>query len=69
MGLIDEAIEIFELIVEMFPTSVDAYDGLGSAYMDAGNNESAIQSFKRSLELYPRNSGAYDMLKMAQAQQ
>jgi tetratricopeptide (TPR) repeat protein len=52
-----------------FPESVDAHDALGSAYMNAGNYESAIRSFTRSLELYPINSGAFDMLNMALAQQ
>ncbi len=65
---LDEAIEILELIVELFPESVDAHDDLGSAYMNVGNYEPAIRSFKQSLRLYPINSGAFDMLSMAQSQ-
>jgi glyoxylase-like metal-dependent hydrolase (beta-lactamase superfamily II) len=62
----DDAVEVFRLVAEKFPRSVDAHDWLGVAHMEAGHKEPAIRSFERSLELFPLNSGAYDLLRMLQ---
>ena len=60
---IKEAIEIFKLNIESFPSSANAYDSLGEAYMVNGNKENAIKNYEKSLELNPNNVNAKEMLK------
>jgi tetratricopeptide (TPR) repeat protein len=50
---VNEAIELFKLLVEEFPNSANAYDSFGEAYMTAGNKELAIKNYKKALELKP----------------
>ena len=57
-GLIDDAIEILKLNVEMFPDAANPYDSLGEAYLAAGKRDLALASYKRSLELNPKNANA-----------
>jgi CubicO group peptidase (beta-lactamase class C family) len=59
----DAAIAVFRLNVEAFPTSANAYDSLGEAYMTKGDKELAIKNYQRSLELDPQNTNATEMLK------
>lgn len=62
-----EAIEIFRLNVEEFPTSWNVYDSLGEALMNAGNSPEAILMFEKSLKLNPDNeSGKANLKKMKQ---
>lgn len=64
-----EAIRIFQLNVEAYPTSSNVYDSLGEAYMDDGNNPLAIVNYQKSLELNPKNRGAVDALRKLNAPQ
>ena len=57
-GRTADAIEVFKLNVEMFPTHGNPPDSLGEAYLAAGNRALALASYKRALELNPRNEGA-----------
>ena len=57
-----DAIRIFQLNVELYPKSWNAYDSLGEAYMDHGDKELAIQNYQKSLELNPKNAGAVQAL-------
>jgi tetratricopeptide (TPR) repeat protein len=50
-----EAIELFKLVVKLFPQSWNAYDSLGEAYGVAGNKAAAIENYEKSLELNPKN--------------
>ena len=59
----EEAIKAFNLNVELFPESFNAYDSLGEAYMKAGNNELAISNYLRSLKLNPENESGIRALK------
>lgn len=52
-----EAIAVFDLNAEAFPTSYNAYDSRGEAYMAAGDKVQAIRDYKKSIELNPRNTG------------
>lgn len=52
------AIRIFQLNLEAYPQSSNAYDSLGEAYMDGGNKPLAIVNYQRSLELNPKNRNA-----------
>ena len=57
------AICIFQLNVEAYPQSGNAYDSLAEAYMDNGDTRLAIANYQKSLELDPSNSNAVEMLK------
>lgn len=54
---VNEAIDLFVLIVKYNPTSWNAYDSLGEAYALAGNKELAIKNYRKSLELNPESEG------------
>lgn len=60
---IDDAIRIFVLNAEYFPTSGNAYDSLGEAYMKKGEKEIAVAYYQKSLTLDPTNDNAVKMLK------
>ncbi len=59
----NEAIRIFELNVEAYPASSNAYDSLGEAYLDDGNKRQAIAKYQKSLQLNPKNHNAVQMLQ------
>jgi peptidylprolyl isomerase len=63
-----EAIEILKLNVEDHPSSANAYDSLGEAYMRAGDTPNAITNYEKSLELDPKNANAAEMLKKLRGQ-
>jgi tetratricopeptide (TPR) repeat protein len=63
---VNEAIELFNFMVEEFPLSANAWDSRGEAYMKAGKKELAIQNYKKSLELNPDNDNAKKMLEQLQ---
>ncbi|HVI07224.1 MAG TPA: DUF2306 domain-containing protein [Candidatus Binatia bacterium] len=58
-----DAVRIFQLNVEQFPKSSNAYDSLGEGYMDAGNKALAITNYRKSLELNPKNANGAKMLE------
>jgi CubicO group peptidase (beta-lactamase class C family) len=60
---LEEASRIFELIIEAFPNSSNAYDSLGEAQMKLGKNDLAIKNYRKSVELNPNNQGGIDFLK------
>jgi predicted alpha/beta superfamily hydrolase len=62
-GMINAAIEVFEMNVKMNPQSANAYDSLAEAYMKSGNKEKAILYYEKVLELDPDNENAKTMLK------
>ena len=45
-GMIEAAIEVFKMNIEMNPQSANDYDTLGEAYMINKNNELAIKNYK-----------------------
>ena len=59
---VDEAVELFEFMVEEFPQSANAYYSLGEAYMKAGKNNLAVESFRKSLQLNPDNENALKII-------
>ncbi len=52
-GHTQEAIRLFQLNVEVYPNSMNVYDSLGEAYMNAGNKKEAIINYEKSLALNP----------------
>jgi len=61
-GKIEEAILLFLLNVELFPTSSNVYDSLAEAYMMKGDNQKAISNYQKSLELNSNNLNAKKMI-------
>lgn len=57
-----EALVIFQLNLEEFPRSSDAYEGVGESYLGVGDTSKAIVNLKRSLELNPKNQAVSDVL-------
>jgi glyoxylase-like metal-dependent hydrolase (beta-lactamase superfamily II) len=62
-GSIQDAIKIFELYIEEFPESWNAYDSMGEAHMMNSDKEQAKKYYRKSLELNPSNTNAEEMLK------
>ena len=60
--MIDAAIEVFRINVEMNPESSNAYDSLGEAYILKGDTGAAISNYRKALELDPENTNAAEML-------
>jgi uncharacterized protein len=50
---VDDALAIFKLNVEQFPSAFDTHESLGEALSSAGNRVAALAEFKRSVDLYP----------------
>jgi len=61
--MVDAAIAIFKLNVEMFPAAFNTYDSLGEACLAAGKTDLAISNYERSLELNPENDNAVTVLQ------
>ena len=60
---VEEASKVFELIIEAFPKSSNAYDSYGEALMTLGKNDLAIKNYRKSVELNPNNQNGIDFLK------
>jgi tetratricopeptide (TPR) repeat protein len=60
---VDDAIEVFQRNVAVYPDSWNVYDSLGEAYMIAGDKERAIRLYRKSLTLNPDNKNGRAMLK------
>ncbi len=66
LNKIDEAIKIFKINVVAYPSSSNAYESLGEAYLNKGDKEQALVAFKASLKLDATNQDAIRMLKRIQ---
>jgi len=62
-GKTKEAIEIFQLNIEQYPKSSNAYDSMGEGCMMAGDTKLAIKNYEKSLKLNPENDNAKQMLE------
>lgn len=62
-GKINEAIEIFKLLVAEYPSSSNTYDSLAEAYQKSGNNEMALINYEKSLALDKDNFNAEDQIE------
>lgn len=51
----EAAIKIFQLNVDSFPNSWNAYDSLGETYLAVGNTELARKFYHQSLNIHPGN--------------
>jgi tetratricopeptide (TPR) repeat protein len=64
---IDEAIEVFELNVQNYPGSFNAYDSLAEAYLSKGDKVLARQHYEKSLELNPASESGRKQLEALEA--
>ncbi len=55
-GHVEQAIAVFEINADAFPTSWNVSDSLGEAWLAAGDRERAAELYRRSLELNPGNA-------------
>jgi CubicO group peptidase (beta-lactamase class C family) len=60
---LEESSKIFQLIVEEFSTSWNAYDSYGESLMMLGENDLAIKNYRKSVELNPNNQNGIASLK------
>ncbi len=60
---LDEARALFELNVNLFPNSSNAWDSYGECLMCIGDIPNAIKSYEKSLELNPGNQNAADTIR------
>lgn len=52
---IEEALEIFKLLVAEFPKVANTFDSLGEAYLLAGNEELSLLNYEKSVAMDPNN--------------
>ncbi|MDX1372522.1 MAG: tetratricopeptide repeat protein, partial [Nitrososphaeraceae archaeon] len=62
-GKKQQALRFFQLNVNNYPLSSNAFDSLAEAYMVLGDKENAIKNYKKSLELDGTNENAREMLQ------
>ena len=62
-GRTSDAVQIFALNVEAYPSSSNGYDSLGEAWLAAGDTSKAVANYKRSLELDAGNQNAAQLLQ------
>ncbi|MBI9053294.1 MAG: hypothetical protein JEY96_05720 [Bacteroidales bacterium] len=58
----EEALKIFKLNTELYPTGFNTFDSYGECLLDLGYKEKAIVAYKKSLELNPENKNAEKVL-------
>jgi uncharacterized membrane protein len=58
-----EGIRIFQLNVENFPRSSNAYDSLAEGYLRAGDKAQAIAKYETAIQLNPKNLNSKVMLQ------
>ena len=59
---LNDALEIFKLIVEEFPNSSNPYDSLGEAYLAVGDSIQSLKNYEISLKLNSDNFNAEDQI-------
>jgi hypothetical protein len=64
---VDDAIVVFELNTELYPSSWNAWDSLAEGHMTAGHRDLAIKFYEKSLELNPKNEGGRTALEKLRA--
>jgi tetratricopeptide (TPR) repeat protein len=58
-----DAVEVFKLNVEFYPSSANVYDSLGDALVAAGRTEEAIASYEKTLTIEPNYPSSIEALK------
>ncbi len=58
-----EAVDLFQLLTELFPGSANTFDSLGEAFLVIGDKDRAIENFRKSLQMNPKNTHAQEAIK------
>jgi tetratricopeptide (TPR) repeat protein len=61
-GKLQEAITVFRINANLFPSSANCFDSLGEAYAANGQKEKSIQAYERALALDPKNENVKTQL-------
>ncbi|HEX8737563.1 MAG TPA: serine hydrolase [Pyrinomonadaceae bacterium] len=64
-----DAIEIFKLNAEMFPTSSNVYDTLGEAYLADNQKDLALANYRKAVELDSQNANALRIVKQLEGKE
>lgn len=59
----DDAMKLFELNVELFPDSWNAFDSLGEVYHGKGDRNKALELYQKSVELNPANENGKKIIE------
>lgn len=59
----DRAEQYFQMNIDAYPESSNAYDSMGELMLNKGDTVKAVQLYKRSLELDPRNTNASKVIE------
>ena len=62
-GNAKDAVEVFKLNVDLFPTSANTYDSLSDAYLAAGNRDEALRNAEKAIEVLPKDPEAPEDFK------
>jgi dienelactone hydrolase len=62
-GNAKEAVEVFKLNVDAYPSSANTYDSLSDAYLAIGNRELALKYAEKALEMLAKDTEAADAFK------
>jgi dienelactone hydrolase len=62
-GNAKDAVEVFKLNVDAYPSSANTYDSLSDGYLALGNREEALRYAEKTLEMIPKDTEASDDLK------
>jgi dienelactone hydrolase len=62
-GNAKEALEVFKLNVDAYPSSANTYDSLSDAYLEMGNRDLALKYAEKALEMIPKDTEAGDDFK------
>jgi hypothetical protein len=57
-----DALDVFRLNAELYPSSANAFDSLGEGYLAAGRTDEAIAAYRKSLDIDPGNTNAAAVL-------
>jgi tetratricopeptide (TPR) repeat protein len=66
---LDASIKVFKLNVEEYPNSANVYDGLGDAYLKAGDKIHAVAFYEKKSALDPSNEDLKNRIKTLKAGQ
>lgn len=58
----EDALKIFKLNTELYPTAFNAFDSYGECLMKLGKKDEGLKVYKKSLELNPKNENASKIL-------
>ena len=62
-GNLKESIKLFEMIIQEYPYSFNAYDSYGEALLAGGQREKGIKNYSLSIQMNPKNDHGKEVLE------